>query len=289
MSYIGEMILKRLVSLRKHSGRAGANSSPDEEWQKYIRWQFDSSAQLFAKYPHWDITGKTVLEIGCGTGGRAAYLATAGACRVVAIDINREEIEVANRFCSALYPQIAGRVEYLTSAENTPLDVGQFDVVLLVDAMEHVVSPPNMMQLAYEYTSPGGQFYFSSIGWYHHQGSHTGILPFANVLFSDETILNVMRWWVSRPEYVPGRFDSDPPIERWCGLYNLRDRPGEHLNKITIREMKKLVKHSRFSTAHLHVIGFGQKHPIFRLLAPLRNIPLIQEVCHSVAIAECRR
>ena len=98
-----------------------------------------------------------------------------------------------------------------------------------------------------------------------------------------------MRWWVSRPDYTPSRFDSDPPIERWRGIYNLRDRPGEHLNKITIREMKRLLRYSIFSSTNLKITGFGGRHPLFRFLDPLRHVPLIQEVYHSVAIAELRR
>ena len=159
----------------------------------------------------------------------------------------------------------------------------------MVDCMEHVVSPPSMMRLAHGYTRPGGQFFFSNYGYYHHAGSHTDLLPFVNVVFSDETILNVTRRLVTEPDYQPTRFDSDPPIERWRGLYDLRDRPGEHLNKLTLREMKKLVRHSIFSETRMTVVGFGRKHPLLRLLDGLRHVPLIQEVYHSLVVVECRK
>lgn len=289
MSRLGETVLQQLVRLRSAGAKRPELGSETEEYEAYIRWQFESSPRLFARYPNWDIAGKRVLEIGCGTGGRAAYLATCGAARVVAIDINAEEIASARCLCPRLFPETAGRVEYLVAQESGRLPIGQFDVVLLVDAMEHVVSPPGMMRLAHDYTAPGGRFYFSSIGWYHRHGSHTGLLPFVNLFFSDETILNVVRWEVSRSDYRPTRHDSDPPIERWRGIYDLRDRPGEHLNKLTVAEMKKLVRYGPFSRCSIRVVGPGGRHPVARLLSPLSRVPVLQEVYHSVVVVECRR
>ena len=289
MSALGVFILKNLVRLKQKLRPARSGGPAEDSWESYFQWQFASSASLFARYPNWDIAGKTVLEIGCGTGGRTAYLASAGAKCAVGIDINRAEIALARNLAAQLYPELTDRLRYLEASEDAPLDVGPFDVVVLVDCMEHVVSPPQMMRLAHSYLAQGGQFYFSSVGWYHHAGSHTHLLPYVNVFFSDETILETMRWWVSRPEYVPTRFDSNPPVERWRGLYDLRDRPGEHLNKITIREMKRLVRHSIFAYSRLEVLGFTRKHALVRLLNLLTRVPWAQEVWHSTAVVECRK
>jgi len=289
MSALGVFILKSLVCLKQRIRPPKMAGRPEETWDSYFRWQFESSETLFARYPNWNIAGKTVLEIGCGLGGRTAWLATAGAKEAVGIDINREEIALARRLSSQFHADLAGRLQYHEVDEDQPLDIGTFDVIVMVDCMEHVVSPPKIMRLAYDYLAPGGQFYFSSGGWYHHSGSHTYLLPFANVFFSDETILNVIRWSVTQPGYVPSRFDSDPPIERWRGLYDLRDRPGEHLNKITIREMKKLVRYSIFPYSRLTVLGFTRKNPLVRLFNVLTRVPILQEVWHSAAVVECRK
>lgn len=289
MSALGVFILKKLVLLKQKVRPSRATGPTEDSWESYFRWQFASSEALFTRYPNWNIVGKTVLEIGCGTGGRTAYLATAGAKCVIGIDINRDEIALARSLACQLHPELNERLQYLEASEDRPLDIGPFDVIVLVDCMEHVVSPPQMMRLAHGYLAQGGQFYFSSVGWFHHAGSHTRLLPYVNVFFSDETILETMRWWVSRPDYVPTRFDSKPPVERWRGLYNLRDRPGEHLNKITIREMKKLVRHSVFKYSRLQVLGFTRNHALVRLLNLLTRVPLVQEVWHSTAVVECRK
>ncbi len=285
MSMLGEAVLSGLVKMRPSA--TPTHQSEGAGYRRYIARQYESSRGYFAKFPRFDVRGKSVLEIGCGTGGRAAYLATRGARRVVGADINANEIEIAKRLVSELYPTTLGTLEFHVSRENEALDVGQFDVVVLADVMEHVVSPAKMMRLAYNYTAPGGTFFFSVLGFFHYAGSHIDLLPFANLLFSDETILNVVRAQVSRPDYVPDRFDSDPPIDRWRGLYDLRDRPGEHLNKITLREIKKLVRYSPFQSSHMSVVGFGHKHPLLKLTDVLRRVPVLQEVYHSIVIVDC--
>lgn len=287
MSALGELVLSGLSRLRRASGLDDAGASEEEGHRRYVRRQYARSHEYFSRFPDFDVAGKTVLEIGCGTGGRAAYIAARGAARVFGIDINAREIAFAQRLTAELLPEHGSTPTFLACSEDSPLDIGQFDVVLLADTMEHVVSPPKMMRLAHRYTAPGGRFIFSCIGYYHHAGSHLELAPFASLLFSDETMLNVTRTHVSRPDYVPGRFDSTPPIDRWRGVHDLRDRPGEHMNKITIAEIKKLVRSSPFRSSRVTVVGFGHKHPLLRPTDVLARIPLIQEVCHSVIVADC--
>ena len=156
MSWLGERVLRNLWRLSRRKSSSSADGQRENDPEAYIRWQFSTSPRLFALYPSFDPKGKTILEIGCGMGGRAAWLAASGAKRVVGIDINQAEIEIAQRLCPALFPETVGRLEYLASAEDAHLPLGEFDVVLLVDAMEHVVSPPNMKKLAHHYTATGG-------------------------------------------------------------------------------------------------------------------------------------
>lgn len=296
MSIIGELVLKSVVTLRSRvpakapDSHVPTKASSVVDHAGYIRWQFQTSPMLFAKFPRFDVRGKRVLEIGCGTGGRTAYLAALGAQRAIGIDINRAEIEVARIETKRLFPELESRLEYVVSTETGRVgELGEFDVVVLIDCLEHVVSPPNMLRLARDYTRPGGCCYVSLNGWYHAHGSHFGMMPFVNVLFSDEEILNVQRWLVSRAGYVPGRFDSDPPIERWEGLYDLRQRPGEYLNKITLGEMKKLVKHSPFRSGRMHVLGWNKPSPVFKVANVLRRVPILQEALHSYVVLEFQR
>jgi 2-polyprenyl-3-methyl-5-hydroxy-6-metoxy-1,4-benzoquinol methylase len=141
VSWIGEIGLRALIEFRQRASRNGTPPACPGSFEGYFRWQFDTSAALFRNYPGFDVSGKSVLEIGCGTGGRSAYLTHQGAARVVGIDINRQEVELARKLLRSEFPDLEGRVEYHVCPENAPLDIGPFDYVVLVDAMEHVVSP----------------------------------------------------------------------------------------------------------------------------------------------------
>ncbi|MGA3020067.1 MAG: methyltransferase domain-containing protein [Bryobacteraceae bacterium] len=285
-NHIAEWVLKQ-IALRGERRAKHDDELRSESARQYFQWQLKTSDDLFRRYPDFDVTGKRVLDIGCGVGGRCAYLARRGAAQVVGIDINAAEIELAKQVCAKVQPELMPAIQFLVSREDTALpEIGQFDLVLLVDAMEHVVSPPSILRLAYDYVRPGGKCCFNTIGWYNYHGSHCGYMPWLNLFFSDETIINVIRWSVSRADYRRTSFDSDPPLERWRGIYNLRDRPGEHLNKITISELKKLVRYTIFRSATLTIVPFGSRNPLVRLFNPLRHVPVLQEVFHSGVVVE---
>jgi 2-polyprenyl-3-methyl-5-hydroxy-6-metoxy-1,4-benzoquinol methylase len=274
-----EFLLKqyaRLVSKPKNAQKR--RQSPAD----YFQWQMETSPTLFSQLPNLDLRDQRVLEIGCGLGGRSCWLAANGPSEVVAIDVNGPEIELARELAGAHCPEIQN-LTFVQTQEDAKSNVGEFDVVLLIDSLEHVVSPLKVLKLAYSYARPGARVYFTTCGWFHHAGSHTGI-PFVNLFFSDETILNVIRWQVSQPYYTPSMWDSDPPIARWEGIYDLRDRPGEYLNKVTIRQMNKLVRYSNFASAKLHILGF--RNAKLRWLNPLSLVPWIQEVFHSCVVGE---
>src|ERR1017187_8774000 len=133
MSLIGEAVLRALVLLKRRQSRK-ALASRSDTYEDYFRWQYESSSKLFSKYRGLELAGKSVLEIGCGTGGRTAWLATQNPVRVVGIDINAEEIDLASRLCAKFLPALAPHVEYRVSEESSILDLGQFDYVLLVDS-----------------------------------------------------------------------------------------------------------------------------------------------------------
>jgi 2-polyprenyl-3-methyl-5-hydroxy-6-metoxy-1,4-benzoquinol methylase len=282
---IAETVLYALG--RRFEKKRKGDSRLHFSFEEYFEWQYSTTGRLLSLMPNLDLTGATVLELGCGTGGRSAYLAASGASRVVGIDINAAEIELARSLCAELHPELSAKVEYMVSKEDEPLPLGTFDYVILIDSFEHVVHPPQILKLCHAYTRPGGRCYFSTIGWYHHLGSHLGLIPWAQCFFSDETILNVVRRIVSAPDYVPSRFDSQPPTQRWEGICNLRDRPGEHLNKITVREIQKTVQHSPFGNSRVHIVPYQN-----RALRPFRflsRIPVMQEMFHSLVLGELVR
>ncbi len=85
-----------------------------------------------------ELGGRRVLDIGCGTGGFAAQLATLGAV-VSAIDPGLDAIETARRRFPTIAFDVAG-------AEALPFDDDTFDLAVMVNALHHV--PPALMRQA---------------------------------------------------------------------------------------------------------------------------------------------
>lgn len=78
------------------------------------------------------VTGKNMLEVGCGTGYGAAYLSEF-ASSIVAIDIWKEGIS----YCQAKYAR-AGLGFMLADGIKLPFKDNSFDVVLSFEVIEHI-------------------------------------------------------------------------------------------------------------------------------------------------------
>lgn len=281
---IGSRLYRRRMKGKSSRSNDEAQSSEEGYWD----WQYKTSPEYFNKFSDLQacLPGARVLDIGCGLGGRTCYLATKGVRSVLGIDINADEIAQAKVLTKRANDSVVqSHVSFLAVRENEPLDVEPFDIVTLVDSLEHVHDPVAMLNFAYSMTRPGGVCYFGTIGWYHYNAAHMmGILPipFLTLLFNDTTILDAVRRITMMPDYRPFMWDSNPPVTRWAHVKDLRDRPGEYLNKITVQGLKRAMKSSRFGDGRLLVAGFSWRQcPWMRWLNVMAKIPVIQEVYHA--------
>lgn len=109
---------------------------------------------------HVDLSGKRVLDIGCGGGILTESMAVAGA-RVTGIDMAEGPLAVAR-----LHQVESGaEVDYqqATAEEMAARHPGEFDVVTCLELLEHVPSPPQVIQSVWQLVKPGGHVFFSTI------------------------------------------------------------------------------------------------------------------------------
>lgn len=76
--------------------------------------------------------GMNVLDLGCGTGITTKYIAELGA-KVIGVDLSPKLIEFAKE--NSNHPNIEYRIADIT---NLSLDKKRFDVICLIDIMEHI-------------------------------------------------------------------------------------------------------------------------------------------------------
>ena len=107
-----------------------------------------------------NISGKKVLDVGCGGGILAESMALRGA-DVLGIDMGEAPLEVAK-----LHKLESGaELEYrqVTAEELAEEMPGQFDVVTCMEMLEHVPDPSSVIAACAALVKPGGQLFFSTI------------------------------------------------------------------------------------------------------------------------------
>jgi ubiquinone/menaquinone biosynthesis C-methylase UbiE len=94
-----------------------------------------------------DLSGLSVLDVGCGTGWFSEHAASRGA-RVTSLDIGVRLLEKARQRCPTR--PIAGDACRLPLASNT------FDLVISSECIEHTVDPTLALREIHRVTKPGG-------------------------------------------------------------------------------------------------------------------------------------
>ncbi|MFM9878797.1 MAG: bifunctional 2-polyprenyl-6-hydroxyphenol methylase/3-demethylubiquinol 3-O-methyltransferase UbiG [Burkholderiaceae bacterium] len=107
------------------------------------------------------LSGKKVLDVGCGGGILADAMARKGAS-VLGIDLATKALKVAQLHAlEAQTPQVQYRE---VSAEALALEqAGQYDVVTCMEMLEHVPDPASVVQACGTLVKPGGWVFFSTI------------------------------------------------------------------------------------------------------------------------------
>ncbi len=106
------------------------------------------------------LSGKTVLDVGCGGGILAESMAALGAS-VTGIDLGDKALQVAK-----LHLLESGRqVEYRKIAveELAAAQPGHYDVVTCMEMLEHVPDPASTVRACAALVKPGGHVFFSTL------------------------------------------------------------------------------------------------------------------------------
>jgi 2-polyprenyl-3-methyl-5-hydroxy-6-metoxy-1,4-benzoquinol methylase len=120
-----------------------------------------------AKRQLGEVAGLRVLEIGCGRGGFASYLASRGA-RLTAADFSPAAVEIASEVLSN-FPEAEAMV---ADVLEIPFPDDSFDLVVSLETLEHVPDPDQGLRELVRVTKPGGRLivttpnYLSILGLY---------------------------------------------------------------------------------------------------------------------------
>jgi putative methylase len=127
---LGGIVQKRIVrklDLERLLSKVEAHPSPRADLEQYtISAQVAATMLHFAAYSNSDIIGKTVLDLGCGTGRLALGAAFLGAKQVAGVDVDRSAIRAAVK--NSVSVGLTGRVDWVVA--DIAAVTGEFDTVL---------------------------------------------------------------------------------------------------------------------------------------------------------------
>ncbi len=109
---------------------------------------------------HAQVSGKKVIDVGCGGGILSEAMAEKGAF-VTGIDMGEAPLGVARLHAS----NSELNIEYLHStAEDLAKERAQtYDVVCCLEMLEHVPDPASVVKACHDLVKPGGYVFFSTI------------------------------------------------------------------------------------------------------------------------------
>ncbi len=119
-----------------------------EEWRTFAGWLGVAD-------------GSHVLDVGCGSGGPALYLARTFGVRITGTDHNAEAVSTATR--SAETRGLTSRARFVAADAGLPLplDGAQFDAIVCIDAINHLPDRLRVLRDWHRLLKPDGSILFT--------------------------------------------------------------------------------------------------------------------------------
>lgn len=171
-------------------------------------------------HSHAPLTGKSVLDVGCGGGLLSEAMAAQGA-RVTGIDMGEAPLSVAR-----LHRHESGLdVEYrkMTAEQLAGQQPEHFDTVTCLEMLEHVPDPASVITACASLAKPGGDVFFSTI--------NRNPRAYLLAILGAEYLLRLL----PRGTHDYSKFIRPSELERWARHAGLvvKDITGMRFNPLT--------------------------------------------------------
>jgi 2-polyprenyl-3-methyl-5-hydroxy-6-metoxy-1,4-benzoquinol methylase len=219
--------------------RYEVDTESDSPWHNMVKQHFDIER---------DVVGKRILEIGCGRGGFACWMAgqPRPPAEVVATDFARTAVEKGHAFANER--GLSGITWQVGDIQAIAHMDASFDTVVSCETIEHIPDPRRAIRELARVLKPGGRLLLTTPNYLGTIGLYRAYMRLTGRRFTEEgqpinnfMLLPLTRAWIARSglrvravdavgHYLP--FPGRPPIElpifnnprilmRWFGLHSL--------------------------------------------------------------------
>ncbi|MGI8788080.1 MAG: class I SAM-dependent methyltransferase [Pyrinomonadaceae bacterium] len=248
--------------------------------------QIGEYQELFSRFTSFE--GKTVLELGCNKGYLINSFLQHENFHAIGAELDSEALKIARE-------NYGDKIEFIQSTPNKiPLPDASIDVVYTIDTFEHLSQPNEILTECFRVLRPNGILFIHFGAWLTPYGSHLEDIipiPWANAVFSMDTLLNVAAHLYDSPDYKTACYYIDQKTgERKPNPYLDKAKWDEFLNHITIRKFRKIINRLPFKIEHLENIGFGGKtFKLGRYLGKLSQLPGTEEFFTKATFAVLKK
>lgn len=258
------------ADLRRTTDRANYRSWRLRELRQQLHDHFDVSG----------VSGRDVLDFGCGTGELCTVLASCGPGSLTGVDKSAEAISRAIAAKSNDEAPEASRPRFVCNerTDRLPLDDTSIDLICCFDVLEHIISLEAILGEWRRVLRPGGRVWIWWSPWRGPWGHHIESLiplPWVHLLFSERTLLATCARLYDDPDFAPRIWDMDPKTglkkpNKW------RDTHSFHpfLNRLTRRTFERMVDKSCLTITRRETHGFSgsRLRRATRLLLPIPSV-----------------
>ena len=271
MEYRSSLGVESLIVLNRCFKRPIHPFNLEDEGKKtFAEWEFEQSKRLNNYYlPEIDllkeIQGKTILDIGAGSGGKTTFYALNGAKRLTGIDTEERFIIQARDFASS---KNAKNTDFIVAnAEVMPFQNASFDMCVMNDVFEHLSKPEVVLQEVNRVLKPHSKVFINSPPYFHPYGAHLTDLigiPYVHLLFPEPVLINAYKKLTLETKSAEKR------INLRFGIVDNREQI-TYINKMTITRFEEILRNQdRFKTILYKLIPL--KYQVgFLLKTPLRE------------------
>jgi 2-polyprenyl-3-methyl-5-hydroxy-6-metoxy-1,4-benzoquinol methylase len=136
----------RFDAIYEDAGKSRFARWVDRVWRGVVRRRLDLTLEILKP-----LAGKSVLDVGCGSGRFCVAYAVHGAERVVGIDFAPRMIEMAADL--AKHAGVADRCEFVTGAFPDALPAGRYDASTALGFFDYIAEPAPIIAKMAEVTA----------------------------------------------------------------------------------------------------------------------------------------
>ncbi|HDS30219.1 MAG TPA: class I SAM-dependent methyltransferase [Firmicutes bacterium] len=261
---------------------------PSDDPIAYARKQLEDGKRVWTRFfaDKVPISGKLVLDLGCGPGGKTCGYVALNPERIIGVDISYDAIAQAEKARDILvHPENRHKLEFAcVDAEDLPFPDEYFDVVTCSDSFEHFPNPQKVLSEARRVLKVNGLMAIDFAQWKSYNGHHLGDIittPWSHVFWSKEAVIEAVGKLV---EMEKSHLKDEKSLNL---LEDFKVRRIEHfinaLNGLSIASFEGFLKSDKRLKVH-----WSRKTSAYPVLFPLIFIPGLRElaVARNVYVIE---